>query len=147
MARVPIEPGYFTVPTEDGASPRLLGSRCDACGERFFPRRHVCARCLREGCTDVELGPVGHLFTWTFVHVPLFAKKDRAVNAYGVGQVDLVEGPRVQALLEGAASEFSIGMEMVLDLETLRTDDDGNEIVTFRFAPVASATPSPGVEP
>lgn len=135
MARVPIEEGYFTVPDDPGDAPRLLGSRCPACGEAFFPRRQVCARCLHDGCDDVELGPTGRLWTWTYVHVPLFAKKNAKVSAYGVGQVDLPEGPRVQALLLGDADEFEIGMEMVLDLETLRTDDDGNDVVIMRFSP------------
>jgi uncharacterized OB-fold protein len=71
--------------------------------------------------------------------VPLFAKKDRTVSAYGVGQVDLPEGPRVQALLLGGPDDFEIGMEVVLDLETLRTDDDGNEVVIFRFSPAEQA--------
>jgi uncharacterized OB-fold protein len=96
MARVPVEDGYFTVPDDPAERPRLLGSRCPACGEHFFPRRHVCARCLAEGCEDVLLGPRGRLWTWTYVHVPLFAKKDARIDAYGVGQVDLPEGPRVR---------------------------------------------------
>jgi uncharacterized protein len=136
MARVPIEDGYFTVPEDPADSPRLLGSRCRACGEHFFPRRQVCARCLAEGCDDVLLGPRGRLWTWTYVHVPLFAKKDARVDAYGVGQVDLPEGPRVQAILVGGPEDFRIGIEMELDLETLRTDDDGREVVIFRFRPV-----------
>lgn len=143
MARVPIEPGYFTVPEDPGASPRLLGSRCPACGEQFFPRRHVCAACLAVGCEDVELGPRGRLWTWTYVHVPLFAKKDRRVDAYGVGQVDLPEGPRVQTILLGERDDFEIGMEVELDLETLRVDEHtGDEVVIFRFRPV-DAVPAP----
>lgn len=138
MGRVAIEEGYFTVPDDPAERPRLLGSRCTTCGEHFFPRRHVCARCLHEGCEDVELSPTGTLWTWTYVHVPLFAKKDARVSAYGVGQVDLPEGPRVQALLLGRPDDFEIGREMVLGLETLRTDDDGNEVVIMRFAPAAS---------
>lgn len=137
MTQVPIESGYFTIPV-DGGSPRLLGSRCPACGEHFFPRRHVCANCLAEGCDDVELGPRGTLWTWTYVHVPLFAKRDGTVTAYGVGQVDLTEGPRVQAILLGGHDEFSIGMELELDLEPLRTDDAGNEVVIFRFRPLST---------
>jgi hypothetical protein len=70
--------------------------------------------------------------------VPLFAKKDAKVDAYGVGQVDLPEGPRVQAILVGGPDDYTIGMEMELDLETLRTDDQGDEVVIFRFRPVAS---------
>jgi uncharacterized OB-fold protein len=135
MARVPIEEGYFTIP-DDGSPPRLLGSRCPTCGEHVFPRRYVCAKCLHEGCEDVELGPTGTLWTWTYVHVPLFAKKDGTVSTYGVGQVDLPEGPRIQSILVGERDDFEIGMELVLDLETLRTDADGNDVVIFRFAPV-----------
>ncbi len=141
MARVPIEDGYFTVPDDPSDAPRLLGSRCGACGEHFFPRRHVCARCLAEGCEDVLLGPRGRLWTWTYVHVPLFAKKDARIDAYGVGQVDLPEGPRVQAILLGGPEDFRIGIDMELDLETLRTDDDGREVVIFRFRPVDGVEP------
>jgi uncharacterized OB-fold protein len=137
-ARVPIEEGYFTVPDDHAVAPRLLGSRCGACGEHFFPRRHVCARCLAEGCDDVELGPRGRLWTWTYVHVPLFAKKDAPVAGYGVGQVDLPEGPRVQSILRGGPDDLAIGMEVELDLESLRTDEEGREVVIFRFRPVAS---------
>jgi hypothetical protein len=72
------------------------------------------------------------------VHVPLFAKRDRSVGSYGVGQVDLTEGPRVQAILVGERDDFEIGMELELDLETLRVDDAGDEVVIFRFKPVTA---------
>jgi uncharacterized OB-fold protein len=143
VVRVPIEAGYFTIPEDPAETPRLLGSRCPACGEHFFPRRLVCARCLAEGCEDVLLGPRGQLWTWTYVHVPLFAKKDRSVDAYGVGQVDLPEGPRVQAILVGGPDDFRIGMELELDLEVLRTDDAGAEVVIFRFGPVGDPVEEP----
>ncbi len=138
MGRVPIEAGFFTIPDDPAEAPRLLGSRCPACGEHFFPRRMVCAKCLHEGCDDVLLGPHGRLWTWTYVHVPLFAKRDAVVSAYGVGQVDLPEGPRVQSILLGERDELSIGMELVLDLETLGEDKDGNDIVIYRFRPAAT---------
>lgn len=143
MARVPVEEGYFTVPDDPATPPRLLGSRCPACGEHLFPRRQVCARCLHDGCEDVELGPTGRLWTWTYVHVPRFGDRRAEVTGYGVGQVDLDEGPRVQALLLGQAGDFAIGMAMVLDLETLRTDEDGNEVVIMRFAPRSAGAAAP----
>jgi uncharacterized OB-fold protein len=136
--RVPIEPGFFTVPDDPREAPRLLGSRCPACGEHFFPRRLVCARCLREGCQDIQLGPRGWLWTWTYVHFPLFNSRRAEAGGYGVGQVDLPEGPRVQAVLRGGPGDFRIGMEMQLELETLREDQDGNEVTIYRFAPLAT---------
>lgn len=136
MARVPIEAGFFTIPDDPAEAPRLLGSRCPACGEQFFPRRLVCARCLHEGCEDVLLGPRGTLWTWTYVHVPLFGKKDADVDGYGVGQVDLPEGPRVQSILVGGPDDFAIGMELELDLEELRPDRNGDMLVIYRFRPI-----------
>jgi uncharacterized protein len=140
VPRVPIAQGFFTVPEDPAERPRLLGSRCSACGEAFFPRRQVCARCLHEGCDDIELSPTGTIYTWTYVHVPLFAKADADVAGYGVGQIDLPEGPRVQAILLGEADAFRIGQEVETDLEVLRTDSDGNDVVIYRFRPVGAGS-------
>ena len=136
--RVPIEPGFFTIPEDPAEPPCLLGSRCRACGEVFFPRRVVCARCLERGCDDVTLGTRGLLYTYTYVHLPLYGSRRRADGGYGVGQVDLPEGPRVQAVLSGAPGDFRIGMEMDLELESLREDDEGREVVIYRFGPAPS---------
>lgn len=133
--RIPIEAGFFTIPDDPAESPRLLGSRCTACGETFFPRRAICAKCLAEGTEDVELGPRGTLHTWTYVHVPLFGSRRADAGGYGVGQVDLPEGPRIQAVLSGGPGDFRIGMAMELELETLRENRAGQEVVIFRFRP------------
>jgi uncharacterized OB-fold protein len=133
--RVPIEPGLFTVPDSPVELPRLRGSRCRACGEHFFPRRVVCARCLAQTLDDVLLGPRGTLYTWTYVHVPMFGKLDAQAAGYGVGQIDLPEGPRVQCALSGRPGDFHIGMEMELELEPLRTTSQGEQLVSFRFHP------------
>ena len=137
--RVPIEPGFFTIPDDPAAEPRLLGSRCRACGEHFFPRRVVCARCLAQGCDDVLLGPRGTLWTFTWVHVPFFGRKQTAGVGYGVGQVDLPEGPRIQAVLSGAQGDFAIGMPMRLELETVRETPEGDAVVIHRFRPETRA--------
>ena len=62
--RVPMKAGYFTVPDDPATPPRLLGSRCEACGEHFFPRRHVCAKCMSRQVVPCELGPRGTGFIW-----------------------------------------------------------------------------------
>ena len=144
MARVPIEEGFFRIPDDPAEPPRLLGSRCPECAEVFFPRRHVCARCLHEGTADVELSTRGRLWTWTYCHVPMFGKKEASVPGYGVGQVDLPEGPRVQSILLGGPDDFAIGMEVEIDLEVLRESAAGDEVVIYRFRPVAGAVDERG---
>jgi uncharacterized OB-fold protein len=135
MGRVPIEAGFFTIPDDRSEPPRLLGSRCQACAETFFPRRLVCAKCLHVGTDDVQLGPTGRLWTWTYVRVPLFAKRNAKVSAYGVGQIDLPEGPRVQAPLAGKQAEFAVGRQVRGELNVLRSDG-AQDIVIVRFRPV-----------
>jgi len=133
--RVPIKAGYFTVPDDPTEPPRLLGSRCVACGEHFFPRRAVCAQCLARDCVDTELGPRGTLYSYTFVHFPLFGSTRVEHIGYGVGQVDLPEGPRVQLPLAGKQEDFRIGQTLETELEPMR-EEDGREIVIVRFRPV-----------
>lgn len=136
MARIPIEEGFFRIPDDPAEPPHLLGSRCPSCEEVFFPRRLVCARCLHEGTEDVELSTRGRIHTWTYCHVPLFGKTDTSSGGYGVAQVDLPEGPRVQSILQGGPGDFAIGQEVEIDLEVLRTEANGDEVVIYRFRPV-----------
>ncbi len=116
----------------------MLGSKCEACGEHYFPRRAICARaeCLSADLTDVELGPRGSLYSYTFVHLPLFGSTNHEhMDGYGVGLVDLREGPRVQLPLAGKQAEFRIGQTLQAELDVLR-EDDGSDVVTLRFRPV-----------
>lgn len=133
--RVPIEPGYFTIPDDAAEPPRLLGSRCQSCGEHFFPRRPVCAKCCHRGTDDVKLSPHGTLYTYTYIHVPLFNSQRATDGGYAVGQIDLPEGPRIQSVLDGGPDDFKIGMSMNMELETLRENKEGQEVVVFRFRP------------
>ena len=145
-ARVPIDPGFFTVPEDPAQAPRLLASRCRSCGESYFPRRQLCCACFSRDLEATEIGPRGSLYTYTYVRVPMFNRKSSGEGepGYGVGQVDLPEGPRVQAVLSGAFEDFRIGMPMELELEALRENQDGQEVVIFRFRPVEGAGPGPG---
>ena len=136
--RIPIKAGYFTVPDDPAEPPRLLGSRCEDCGEHFFPRRAVCAKCLSERMADVLLGPRGTLYSYTFVHFPLFGSTRVEHIGYGVGQVDLPEGPRVQLPLAGRQEDYRVGQPVEAELEPLR-EEGGQEVVIIRFRPVASS--------
>ena len=136
--RVPIKPGYFTVPDDPAVPPKLLGTRCQDCGEHFFPRRAVCAKCLSERTVDVEMGPRGTLYSYTFVHFPLFGSTRVEHVGYGVGQIDLPEGPRVQLPLAGKQEDYRVGMTLEAELEPMR-EDAGRDVVIIRFRPLEDA--------
>lgn len=133
--RRPIKPGFFTIPDDPGDTPKLLATRCEACGEYFYPRRAVCAKCLSRQTAEVEVEARGTLYSYTFVHLPLFGSTNMEhADGYGVGQIDLPEGPRVQAPLAGKQPEFQVGQAVRGELDVLR-DDDGTDVMIIRFRP------------
>ena len=137
--RQPIKPGFFTVPDDPAQAPKLLGTRCDTCGEYFYPRRAVCAKCMSRKTSEVELDARGTLYSYTFVHLPLFGSTNMEhADGYGVGQIDLSEGPRLQAPLAGKQAEFKVGQALEGELAVLR-DDGGTDIMIVRFRPVGEA--------
>ncbi len=135
---VPMTAGFFTIPDDPAEPPRLLGTRCGHCGEHFYPRRAICARCLSEHTEDVELGPRGTLYSFTFVHFPMFGSTKAEHVGYGVGQIDLPEGPRVQTPLAGTQEDFHVGQTVETELETLR-EEDGRDVVIVRFRPLGTS--------
>ena len=137
--RQPIKPGFFTVPDDPAQAPKLLGTRCDTCGEYFYPRRAVCAKCMSRKTSEVELDARGTLYSYTFVHLPLFGSTNMEhADGYGVGQIDLPEGPRIQSPLAGKQAEFKVGQALEGELAVLR-DDGGTDIRIVRFRPVGEA--------
>ncbi|MDH3754569.1 MAG: OB-fold domain-containing protein [Acidimicrobiia bacterium] len=139
--QVPVEEGVFSWPSDD---PRLLGSRCADCGTVVFPRQHGCPRCTGSDMRDTELGTHGTLWTWTVQAFPpkappFIGDADPATfEPYGVGYVELPGEVKVEArLTESDPEKLSVGQEMELRIVPLTTDDEGNEVVTFAFAPVS----------
>ncbi len=137
MTTVPIAEGIFTMDRE----PQLMGSRCGDCGIVTFPSQESCPRC---GATTMEthaLARRGRLWAWTTQEFPppsppYSGASGKNFVPFGVGYIDLGD-VKVEARLTTAdAEDLRDGMEMELVLVPLRTDDDGNDVVTFAFRPV-----------
>ncbi len=130
---IPTDDELFRLPDEGESRPRLLGSFAPESERYFWPRRKRCP-VTRTPVRDVDLGPVGTLYSWTFLHVPRMGNVSFGERGgYGVGQVDLPEGVRIQAPLMGTTEDWEIGDEMGLTLFPVGSDDEGREYVTFRF--------------
>ena len=130
------------------ASPTIPTSRrgCSAAGARTAARcSSRGAWCARSACTRApttsSCRPAAGSGPGRTATCRCSGKKDADVPGYGVGQVDLPEGPRIQAILLGGPDDFEIGMELEIDLETLRDEPDGDEVVIYRFRPVEAERP------
>jgi uncharacterized OB-fold protein len=57
---------------------------------------------------------------------------------YAIGFVELPEGIRVETLFAGCNLEdLKVGMEVEMVIEKLHEDEEGKEILAYKFKPVA----------
>jgi len=82
----------------------------------------------------------GRLWAWTTQEFPppsppYSGAVGDAFVPFGVGYVELPDEVKVETRLT-TANGLRIGMDMELVLVPFRTDDAGNEVVTFAFRPV-----------
>jgi uncharacterized OB-fold protein len=139
VTSIPVAEGLFTWPSEE---PRLIGSRCLACGTTTFPQQPSCPKCAGSATEERLLSRTGSLWSFT---VQGFRPKSPyngpdEFEPYGVGYVELPGEVMVEArLTESDPAALAIGAVMELDVVPFRRDEDGNDIVTFAFRPVAVA--------
>jgi len=140
--QIPIAEGLFTWPAPQ---PALLGSRCNNCGIAAFPAAQSCMACSGEDVSVEELPGRGTLWTWT---VQQFMPKTpyhsgetpETFRPYGVGYLELPGGTRVEGrLTENDPDKLQIGMEMDVVFDTWRTEENGDEVISFFFKPVNGA--------
>jgi len=131
---VPEVPGSLT-----GGSPEhlhLLGSRCDQCGQVFFPARKNCPQCLREDfLKPTSLSDTGTLQAFAVANVapPGFSVP------HAQGYVDLGDnGPRIFSLITDYEDplRLQIGAEMALKIVKLGKDKENRTMVGYRFRPL-----------
>jgi uncharacterized protein len=129
----------FTWPDDD---PHLIGSKCGNCGATTFPKQSGCPRCGRREMAELELPRRGTLVTWTTQEFPPVLpyagdETGKSFTPFGVGLVQLDDVVRVESrLTERDPAQLHFGMEVELRVVPFYVDAEGNEIMTFAFAPV-----------
>ena len=139
---VPVAEGVFTFPSDD---PQLIGTKCAECGIVTFPSQAGCPRCGSTAMEEHLLARRGTLWAWTTQAfpppAPYAGPGGKDFVPFGVGYVELGGEVKVESrLTENDPERLAHGMDVELVIVPLRTDDDGNEVVTFAFAPVATPT-------
>jgi uncharacterized OB-fold protein len=139
MTQLPVAEGIFTMPPEE---PTLIGGKCDDCGLITFPQQSACARCGSTATAAQKLGRRGTLWAWTIQAFqppspPYSGPQGVDFVPYGIGVVEIPGEVRVESRLTvNDPDVLRNGMPVELVLVPFGTDADGNEQVTFAFAPV-----------
>ena len=126
-------PGSFEIENDQA---HLVGTKCSTCGAAFFPPRYICTYCLTdEGVQKARLGNKGTLYSYTVINVA--SKEFNPPYAFGFVILQ-PENIRIPAVLTGfdLKEELKSGTKMEMVIESLRIDEQGNDIVSYKFRPV-----------
>jgi len=131
----------FTWPDDD---PKLIGSRCGDCAAATFPVQSRCPRCSGKNMAELLLPKRGTLVTWTTQGFPPMVPfagdaTGKSFEPFGVGLVQLEDVVKVEArLTESDPAKLRFGMDVELRIVPFYVDEQGDEIMTFAFAPEES---------
>ncbi len=89
---------------------KLLGLKCQECGNINVPPKMVCGQCHSTEMEVVELGGKGKIQTFTTVNVTSEGRENEV--PYTIVLVELDEGPWIMGNL-GGIDQKSTGMELI----------------------------------
>ena len=127
--------GVFKEGSLESGAPILVGSRCKSCGRVYFPKKRVCPECMTiDEMEEAELSRRGKILSYTVAYVgPL------EYAPYAFGFVELPEGIRVFTHFtdcEPFEEKLKIGGEVELTAGRITTDEDGTEVIGWKFRPI-----------
>ena len=130
--RIPIRQGLLSTPFSPLEDVRLLGSKCRKCGEVGLGVVPSCQNCAGENLEVIPLSPNGRLWTYTVIrNRPPGDFKGKV--PMGEGLVELPEGIRVKSPLGGDVDRLKIGMNLKFVAYPLYENEQGEEVIAFRF--------------
>jgi scaffold protein (connect acetoacetyl-CoA thiolase and HMG-CoA synthase) len=109
---------------------KLMGSGCKACETLYVPPRPICIQCYGSEMDWVELRGDGRLAAFTCISVGppfMIAKGYDRKNPYCSGVVELEEGARVDARIEGVDTQKPETIQMGIPLKVKFLHQEGAE--------------------
>jgi uncharacterized OB-fold protein len=127
-----IKEGVLAFPENE--DPYIAGSRCRQCGKLHYPARPLCTECYSEEMDPAALSREGTIYSMTTVYLGVKGFKTPYILAW----VDLDES-RLAAQIDWdpeRVGELRHGQKVRVVADVLRQDDDGKEIVGYKFRPI-----------
>lgn len=136
--KIPIEAGLWEEPPSPDKKAKLIGSKCHSCGELYFPRmkKGLCVHCQAKDMDDVLFNGKGKIASFSIVERAPAGGFYKGPVPYAYGDVHLDDGVVLRSLFTGDFEELKVGMETEMVIEKLYEDEEGNEIMTYKFKPV-----------
>jgi len=135
---IPVKEGIFATPLLPLEEVRLAGSKCRSCGAVMLGKCIGCKNCSSRNLEDITFSRKGKVYTFSIArYAPLhpFKAADPYVP-FPVAWVELPEGVRIlTALTDCDVEKVYIGMEVELVVDKLYEDEEGRDVVAYKFKP------------
>lgn len=118
---------------------KLMGCRCRECGNGYLPPKPICTNCFSQNMEWIEMPDVGKLSAFTCITIAPPNMKQEGFgrkNPYCVGVIELAEGLRVDARIQGLdpkmPEKIRVGMPMRTDFIHLERDGIKSTVLGFK---------------
>jgi hypothetical protein len=138
--QIPVIDGWLHM---DMGDPHLIGNRCRACGDFFFPKARLCRNpeCGKMDLEDVLLSNRAKVWSFTLNYYqppPPYVPKGEFAP-YGIVVAELVEEKlMIMAPLADHCEyeQLQFGMDVEMVFEPLYRDAEGNDHIIWKWKPV-----------
>lgn len=117
----------------------LLGSKCDECGEVYFPQKEIpiCSNCQSQKISVIDLGNEGKIHSYTVCHQMPAGGFYKGTVPFIYAIVEMPAGVHVQTHLINIDPEnIRIGAKVRAVIDTLYEEEE-TKTVTYKFEPIA----------
>jgi hypothetical protein len=131
---------HLRLPEAAGEKPYLTGVKCRSCGAAFLSARAACPKCCAiDDFEELRFSDHGTLRAFTIV----FQTAPGIEVPFIAAIIDLPEGTAVRANIGGIEPEGDkvaalLGKKLEMYTEKVRTDQEGNDVIVFKYRPAAS---------
>jgi uncharacterized OB-fold protein len=135
--KVALKRGVYTIPTQPGEEPKLLGSQCKKCETKYYPQRPICPVCASYEMEEISLSKRGKI--WAYSIARQTYPGTMLPTPFFVAYVELPEKVYVMTQITGVTDkDIKVGMDVEF-YEYKLTEDGDREVIVFAFRPVSGS--------
>ena len=135
----PIVP-FLRLPDSAAEKPYLSGMKCRACGAAYLGKRIACGKCFAvDDFEEIRFSDRGTLRAFTIV----FQTAPGIEVPFIAAVIDLPEGTACRCNIGGVEPDGDkvaalLGKELEMYTEKVKTDQEGNDVIAFKFRPAGA---------
>jgi uncharacterized protein len=119
---------------------RIIGSKCEKCGEQYFPPVNICRKCKNTHLENFEMPKDGSVLSYTLQKESVSGFEEQEPMVFGL--IQLSNGVRIVAQIVDLPYEsLKIGTKVTAVFRRVKADGPSGQIFYgYKFGPVRSGT-------